>query len=148
MNPINIKPHSDFDLVLERVIDVPAELVWEAWTTARALQRMVLPQALGRVGLPFGRAARRRILCGHAFARRSRVSKRGLLFRSHSQLPLGLDQRLNGRLPPRRTTRIGCGHVVYGVDRTVSTRPGYALCRHGHPQKQGRLQNACRHGFL
>ena len=31
------KPNPELDLVLERVVDVPRELLWEAWTTPEKL---------------------------------------------------------------------------------------------------------------
>lgn len=33
----------DFDLVLERVVDVPVELVWHAWTTPELLKQWFTP---------------------------------------------------------------------------------------------------------
>lgn len=47
MKPIDIKPHSDFDLVLERTIDVPVELVWEAWTTPKHYKEWFCPKPWG-----------------------------------------------------------------------------------------------------
>jgi|SRR5882724_5002538 len=42
-NPINFKPDPKLDLVLERVVDVPRELVWAAWTTAEHLKKWITP---------------------------------------------------------------------------------------------------------
>ncbi len=36
-------PDPDLDLVLDRVIDVPVELVWEAWTTPEHLKQWFCP---------------------------------------------------------------------------------------------------------
>ena len=36
-------PDPRFDLVLERVVDVPRELVWKAWTTPEILMRWFTP---------------------------------------------------------------------------------------------------------
>ena len=38
------KPNPKFDLVLERDIDVPVELVWEAWTTPAHLKEWFCPK--------------------------------------------------------------------------------------------------------
>jgi uncharacterized protein YndB with AHSA1/START domain len=40
-NPFSIDPR--FDLVLERVVDVPRELVWLAWTTPEHLKQWFTP---------------------------------------------------------------------------------------------------------
>lgn len=37
------KPNPRFDLVLERIIDVPRELVWKAWTTPEHLKKWFTP---------------------------------------------------------------------------------------------------------
>lgn len=37
------KPDPKLDLVLERVVDVPPELVWEAWTTPEHLKQWFTP---------------------------------------------------------------------------------------------------------
>ncbi len=37
------KPNPELDLVLERVIDVPKELVWAAWTTPEQLKQWFCP---------------------------------------------------------------------------------------------------------
>lgn len=42
--PIVIKPDPKLDLVLERVIDVPPELVWTAWTTPKHLRHWFCPK--------------------------------------------------------------------------------------------------------
>jgi uncharacterized protein YndB with AHSA1/START domain len=39
-----LKPDSKFDLVLERDIDVPVELVWKAWTTPEHLKHWFVPR--------------------------------------------------------------------------------------------------------
>ncbi len=41
-------PDPNLDLVLERIVDVKAELVWKAWTEPEHLCQMVLPIALDR----------------------------------------------------------------------------------------------------
>ena len=41
-NPYNINPK--LDLVLERVVDVPVELVWKAWTTPEHLKKWFCPK--------------------------------------------------------------------------------------------------------
>ncbi len=43
MIPNNIKIDSKLDLVLERVIDVPRELVWAAWTQPEHLKKWFCP---------------------------------------------------------------------------------------------------------
>jgi uncharacterized protein YndB with AHSA1/START domain len=35
-----VKPNPKLDLVLEREIDVPVELVWEAWTTPESVKQL------------------------------------------------------------------------------------------------------------
>jgi uncharacterized protein YndB with AHSA1/START domain len=42
--PIEIKPDPKLDLVLERVIDVPPELVWTVWTTPKHLRHWFCPK--------------------------------------------------------------------------------------------------------
>ena len=37
-------PDPELDLVLERVVDVPPELVWEAWTTPEHLKEWFVPR--------------------------------------------------------------------------------------------------------
>lgn len=37
-------PDPELDLVLERVVDVPPELVWEAWTTPEHLKHWFVPR--------------------------------------------------------------------------------------------------------
>jgi len=39
-----IKPDPKLDLVLERVIDVPSELVWKAWTTPELMRPWFCPR--------------------------------------------------------------------------------------------------------
>jgi len=41
--PISHRPDPALDLVLERVIDVPAELVWRAWTVPQQLMKWFTP---------------------------------------------------------------------------------------------------------
>ncbi len=41
MNKLNLNP--ELDLVLERIIDVPRELVWQAWTTPEKLMPWFCP---------------------------------------------------------------------------------------------------------
>jgi len=38
------KPNPNLDLVLERVVDVPRELVWKAWTTPEYLMKWFTPE--------------------------------------------------------------------------------------------------------
>ncbi|MCX5658790.1 MAG: SRPBCC family protein [Planctomycetota bacterium] len=42
-NPIVIKPDAKLDLVLERVVDVPRELVWAAWTDPKHIVHWFTP---------------------------------------------------------------------------------------------------------
>jgi uncharacterized protein YndB with AHSA1/START domain len=42
--PVIIKPDPKLDLVLERVIDVPRELVWRAWTTPEHIRPWFCPK--------------------------------------------------------------------------------------------------------
>lgn len=42
--PEDRRPDPKFDLVLERVIDVPRELVWAAWTTPELLKKWFTPR--------------------------------------------------------------------------------------------------------
>ncbi|WP_437190979.1 SRPBCC family protein [Planctomicrobium sp. SH527] len=44
MTPIRIEVDPELDLVLERVIDVPPELVWEAWTKPEHLMQWFCPK--------------------------------------------------------------------------------------------------------
>lgn len=44
MTPSNIiRPNPELDLVLERIVDVPRELVWAAWTTPEHLKKWFTP---------------------------------------------------------------------------------------------------------
>lgn len=43
MNNITIQPDPRFDLVLERVVDVPRELVWAAWTRPEHIKKWFTP---------------------------------------------------------------------------------------------------------
>ena len=40
---MSYKPHPDLDLVLERVVDVRPELVWQAWTRPEHIKRWFTP---------------------------------------------------------------------------------------------------------
>ncbi len=42
--PLIIKPDPKLDLVLERVIDVPRDLVWKAWTTPEHIVKWFTPK--------------------------------------------------------------------------------------------------------
>lgn len=42
--PLVIKPDPKLDLVLERVVDVPRELVWTAWTTPEHIRHWFVPK--------------------------------------------------------------------------------------------------------
>jgi uncharacterized protein YndB with AHSA1/START domain len=44
MNAMLVKPDSRLDLVLEREIDVPVELVWQAWTTPDSIKHWFCPK--------------------------------------------------------------------------------------------------------
>lgn len=44
MTPYIVKPDPKLDLVLERDIDVPAELVWTAWTTPKHIREWFVPK--------------------------------------------------------------------------------------------------------
>jgi uncharacterized protein YndB with AHSA1/START domain len=43
MNTRMIQPNTKLDLVLERVIDVPKELLWAAWTTPEHIKKWFTP---------------------------------------------------------------------------------------------------------
>jgi uncharacterized protein YndB with AHSA1/START domain len=42
-SPIVHRPDPKLDLVLERVVDVPKELVWRAWTIPEHLKKWFTP---------------------------------------------------------------------------------------------------------
>jgi len=42
--PIIVTPDPKTDLVLERIVDVPVELVWKAWTTPEHLKHWFVPR--------------------------------------------------------------------------------------------------------
>lgn len=44
MKPYTFKIDPDLDLVLERIIDVPRDLVWKAWTTPEHLKQWFCPK--------------------------------------------------------------------------------------------------------
>ncbi len=37
------QPNAKFDLILERIVDVPKELVWQAWTTPKLITKWFTP---------------------------------------------------------------------------------------------------------
>ena len=41
--PTPYQPDPQFDLVLERIVDVPRELVWRAWTTPEQVRKWFTP---------------------------------------------------------------------------------------------------------
>ena len=43
MTLITYKTNPQLDLVLERIVDVPKELVWKAWTTPEYLKKWFTP---------------------------------------------------------------------------------------------------------
>ena len=44
MTHATYKPNPKLDLILERVVDVPRELVWKAWTTPEYLIKWFTPE--------------------------------------------------------------------------------------------------------
>lgn len=44
MNTLLLKPDPKLDLVLERDVDVPVELIWKAWTTPKHLREWFVPK--------------------------------------------------------------------------------------------------------
>lgn len=48
--PITHQPDPNLDLVLERVVDVPPELVWAAWTTPEHIKKWFTPAPWTTVG--------------------------------------------------------------------------------------------------
>jgi uncharacterized protein YndB with AHSA1/START domain len=44
MNSPLVKPDPKLDLILEREIDVPVELVWQAWTTPESIKHWFCPK--------------------------------------------------------------------------------------------------------
>jgi len=44
LDPLTLKPDPTLDLVLDREIDVPVELVWQAWTTPESLKQWFVPK--------------------------------------------------------------------------------------------------------
>lgn len=44
MTPFPVKVDPALDLVLEREIDVPVDLVWQAWTTAESIKHWFVPK--------------------------------------------------------------------------------------------------------
>ena len=44
MNAVLLKPDPKLDLVLEREIDVPVDLVWRAWTTPESIKHWFCPK--------------------------------------------------------------------------------------------------------
>lgn len=43
MTRVTLKPDPRLDLVLERIVDVPPELVWKAWTTPEHIKKWFTP---------------------------------------------------------------------------------------------------------
>lgn len=41
--PFEFRPNPDLDLVLERIVDVPKELVWKVWTTPEHVKKWFTP---------------------------------------------------------------------------------------------------------
>jgi hypothetical protein len=73
------QPDSRLDLVLERIVDIPRELVWSAWTNARAPQEMVHACAMDNGRLRNRSSPRRYLPHGDALAGGTGVSERRLL---------------------------------------------------------------------
>ena len=139
--PAIIKPDPKLDLVLERFVDVPPELVWKAWTTPEAFAALVLPKAVDDDRL------------------RDR-SRPGGIFRSVMRSPEG-----------KEFPNVGCYLEVVPNERLVWTDallPGYrpsaepflhrradvrakrqrhALYRDRHPPRRGGTQEARRDGL-
>ena len=44
MTPVPVKIDPSLDLVLEREIDVPVDLVWQAWTTPESIKHWFVPK--------------------------------------------------------------------------------------------------------
>jgi len=78
------QPNPELDLVFERVIDVPQERVWAAWTMPNQLMTWFCPLPWKTVDCEID-LRRRYFSYSHAFTGRARVSESGLLSRSHSK---------------------------------------------------------------
>ena len=77
--PIEFRPDPELDLVLERVVDVPKDLVWKAWTVPEHVKQWFTPAPWKTVEVRDRPSTRRRIPNGDALAGRGGVRQRGLL---------------------------------------------------------------------
>ena len=63
-----LTPNSDLDLVLERVVDVPQDLVWAAWTTPEHIKKWFTPAPWKTVDVRDRSAAGRQVQLRDALA--------------------------------------------------------------------------------
>jgi uncharacterized protein YndB with AHSA1/START domain len=52
-NPTTVERKSDRELVVTRIFNAPARLVFEAWTKPELFQRLVAPKSIGNVPASF-----------------------------------------------------------------------------------------------
>jgi hypothetical protein len=80
-----IQTNPKLDLVLERVVDVPRELVGAAWTKPESHQEVVHARSVDHRRLRDRSSPGRHIPDDYAIARRAGVSPRGLLSRGGTE---------------------------------------------------------------
>ena len=95
-----VTPDSTLDLVLERVVDVPRELVWAAWTKPEHILKWFTPAPWKTVGCENQSPAGRPLSNRDAVARGTEFSERGVLPGGRAERAPRLYKRARSRLPP------------------------------------------------
>ena len=99
MSTATIQTNSKLDLVLERVVDVPRELVWAAWTKPEHIKKWFTPAPWTTVDCEIDLRPGRHFPDSHAFAGGAGVSQCGLLSRDRTQRETCVDLGARPRLP-------------------------------------------------
>ncbi len=143
-SPIVHQPDARLDLVFERIVDVPPELVWRAWTTPSILMKWFTPAPWTHRRLRNRPSSRWHLPHDDALAGRSGIPQRRLLPRDRAEPETGLDQCAGARLPPRSAGRRASG-VEFSFTAVISLEPSgsgtkyTALVIHG--DEEGRKQH-------
>jgi hypothetical protein len=145
--PMNAVKDPELDLVLERVVDVPPELIWKAWTQPEHLKQWFVPRPWTitecEIDLRPGGVFRMvmRPPDGEATGGRARLLPRGRAWAA-----LLLDERAPPRVPPRH---VGArGHRLHRGDHHRAPRRRWdPLRRPGHAPGPERSATAQGNGI-
>ncbi len=85
-------PNPQLDLVFERIIDVPRELVWRAWTTPEMITQWFTPAPWKTLECEIDLRPGGHLPNGDALAGRAVFSACRLLSRNHCERKTGVDQ--------------------------------------------------------